>query len=262
MSADCLAAFASERLSDPSVVSPEPDADSLDIGMLAFAAFLGKSKKPQLTCRQLHKFAKAANERGVQKISFVKDHPDASWSVPSSWFNVDFSDPLGKMKTIPLTSVEDILEEGRRMKNCLAGGRYNRAAIVGRLAFFSISGDTDRATLSVMPLQHRGSDGETFIDKWEIDQLCGVGNSEPSDACKEAAEFLVRRLNEQCPYSIPRSEVARRRDILHEMDRSRGVNTDIACAQKRWDEIYLKLLPPRFANLSPSEIVDEYLASG
>ena len=262
MSADCLAAFASDRLSNPSVVSPEPDADSIDLGLLAFVAFIGGTKKPQLTSRQLHRFARAANGRGVHNISVIKDHPDARWSFPGCWPNVDFSDPQGEKKIVPLTSAEDILEEGRRMNNCLAGGRYIRAAIVGRLAFFSISGNSDRATLSVKHLECTGPDGEILIDKWEIDQLCGVGNSEPSETCKDAAELVIQRLNERCPNSIPSSEIARRNQILTDMDKSRGANLDIVSAQRNWDEIYLDLLPPRFENLSPSEIVDNYLATG
>ena len=261
LSVDCLAAFASERLSDSSVVSPESDADSLDLGLFAFVAFLGRTQKPQLTSRQLHKFAKAANERGMHKISVVKDHPDARWSVPACWSKVDFSDPRGEMTIVPLTSAKKILDEGRRMNHCLANGRYSRAAIVGRLAFFSISGGSDRATLSIKPHQRNG-DGETFVDKWEIDQLRGVGNSNPSDTCKDLAELVVQRLNERCPNLIPQSEIARRMHILAEMDKSRGINTDIVSAQRNWDEIYLKLLPPRFENLSPSKIVDDYLASG
>ena len=260
MSADCLAAFASERLSNSSIISPEPDADSLDLGLLAFVAFLGRTRKPQLTSRQLHKFAEAAGERGVHKICIISDHPEARWSVPSYWSDVDFSYPRGEMRIVLLTSAEDILEEGRRMNNCLADGRYTRAAIIGRLAFFSISGNGDRATLSVKPLQ-RDCDGGTFVEKWEIDQLRGVGNSEPSDTCADVAELMVQRLNERCPNLIPHSEIARRMHILAEMDESRGINADIVSAQRYWDEIYLKLLPPRFENLSPSEIVDDYLAS-
>lgn len=259
VSADCLAAFASDRLADPSVISPEPDADSIDIGLLAFIAFLGRTQKPQLTINQLNKFAMAANERGVHKTSAVKDRPGANWEPAPVWPTLDHFDPNGVMRISELTSIKDILKEGRRMKNCLADGRYVRASILGRLALFSISGGSDRATLSLKPLQRQNGEGETWIDKWELDQLFGVANSEPSRACEDVAELLIQRLNARCPYLVPYSEVARRKQILIEMDESRCTNADIVSAQQYWKEIYLELLPRRFENLSPSKMVDDYL---
>ena len=259
MSADCLAAFASERLSDPSISSPEPNADSLDIGVLAFVATLGHTRKPQLTALQLTKFAKIANQRGIHKISAVKDHLDASWCAPSGWPTRELSDPREAMRISAVTSIKDLLDEGRRMKHCLADGRYNRAAVLGRLAFFSILVGRDRATLSLRPLQRLGSDGETFIDRWEVDQLRSIANSEPSSACKNAAQLVIQRLNAQCPYSISCFEISRRERIRAAMDESRGINADVVSAQQRWDEIYVKLLPRRLASLTPSRIVDDYL---
>ena len=44
VSADSLAAFATEQLADPAVSLPEPDADTLDTGVLALLAFIGETE--------------------------------------------------------------------------------------------------------------------------------------------------------------------------------------------------------------------------
>ena len=169
MSADCLAAFASERLSDPSISSPEPDADSLDIGLLGFLAFVGHPRRPQLTARQLVRMAERAYQRmGIHKISAMEKHRDASWGAPSGWPpNQGVSDPSGLATISALTSVTELLHEGRSMQNCLANGRYSRAGVLGHLSFFSIvaGDDRDRATLALQPLQRLGSGGEVSVHK-------------------------------------------------------------------------------------------------
>lgn len=258
MAADCLAPFVAERLMDPSVQAP-PDSedDSIDIGVQAFVKTLGNTRRPQMTARQLVRFTAAASQRAVHRILNVHRHVDRRWPVPPGW-SASAHSSLAGVGILPLTSIGDLKAEGRRMKNCLAEGLFDRRAALGRLALFSLRSGADRATLALEPEETLW--GRTLrVAEWRIDQLRGKANDEPSRACTLAAATLVARLNETCPFTVPEVEVRRRGRVRAMLDQSRTFNADVVLAQERWTRIYSGLLPRRLASLSPSEMVDEYL---
>ncbi len=257
VSADCLAAFAAQRQSEFSIQVPDLEADTLDIGILALVAFLGRPRRPRLTAGQLVKFAEAASQRGIHSISTIKHRIDAGWPTPLGWSAQEHSTLTGASIS-PLTRITQLLDEGRRMRNCLQDGRYNRPAVLGRTALFSLRVDDESATLALKP-NERGVNGKVWIDGWEIDQFRGPSNGEPSIACRHAADSLIQRLNDQCPRTVPEAEISRRQRIRAAMDQSRTFNDDVGTARERWTEIYVRLLPRGLASVSPSEIVDAYL---
>lgn len=145
------------------------------------------------------------------------------------------------------------------MRHCLREGRYNHAAVLGRLAMFSIKSCGHRATLALKPIEEVTFDGNVRVERWEISEFRGRVNCEPSDACKEAANSLLRRLNQACPVLLPESELRRRTKMRDMMDHSRTFNRDLRTANERWLEIYAMRLPPKLAAISPADVVNRYL---
>ena len=146
------------------------------------------------------------------------------------------------------------------MRHCLRDGRYNHAAVLGRVAMFSIRSCGDRATLALEPTEAT-FDGNIRIEGWKISEFRSRANCEPSGACKEAAKALLRHLNRACPNVLAESEVERRTRVRHLVDRSRTFNMDLRTANERWMEIYAGRLPPKLAAISPAEVVDRYLVA-
>ena len=260
MAADCLAGYLAKRLSDPSVQLPESDADAVDAGVLAFIALVGATRRPGLTARQLVKLAAAASQRGIHQIETVKGHVDASWPVPSGWEAVRAHVPLRGVE--PLTCIADLVREGDQMQHCLREGYYNRDAVLGDLALFSLRSGGRRATLALKPIERKGDGGETRIDRWKIHDLRGKANAdvEPGSPCERVAGSLLDQLNEGCPKLISQDELARRIRIRELMVNSRTFNRDLVSARQRWAEIYADYLPPRLASVPPAKIVDAYLS--
>ena len=260
VSADCLAAFAAVRLSDPTVTPPSDDADALDVGVLALIDFLGRTRRPGITAGQLVKFAGAAWARGVHKVTNCERHSETTWPPPPGWPSLNDGE-TGIKHVRFLDSLEGMLAEGRRMKNCLAGGGYHRAALLGELAFFSLRTPGGESTLALQPIVEQCPDGDYAIGEWKIASLRGVGNGEPDDESVRVANALAQRMNESCPRAIPGSETSRRKRMQKAMNESRSFNPDTVVARRRWNEIYLKNLPRRFASTDPGDIVDAYLRS-
>lgn len=262
VSADCLASFAADRLSDPTVDLPDEheDCDSVDFGVLALARFVGRTRKPQLTMRQLTRFAEAAGQRSVHRIEGLAQSMDTAWPPPMGFREEEHCTPSGARIKV-LATLDGVHEEGRQNGICLADGRYGYvlAAILGRLVLFSIrSGDHARATLALKPTQERRG-SKVLIRKWAINQIRGPGNAPPDDACSEAAESLCAFLNERCPCELPKMEIARRLRIRREIDEFRSFNRNLMTARNYWYSIYLDLLPRRFAEISPAGLIDSYL---
>ena len=257
-SADTLAALASQRLETPSVSIPEPGADLVDTGVLALLAYVGGPGRPRLTMKQLVRFADAVRDQCVHRFEAVKLSVDANLPTPPGWSDEAHS-PLGGVRVRALTSLDEMAREGREMKNCLRDGRYQHATLLGRLALFSIEANDGRATLALKPLAARApGDGIRYVG-WEIEELRGPQNNDPSAACERAASALREVLEEECPYVLPRLEVRRRKRVREALDQSRSFNGNVAAAMARWREVYVKHLPRSFDKVTPEEIVASYL---
>lgn len=77
----------------------------------------------------------------------------------------------GDYQVVPLTSSNELREEGALMNHCV-GHRYHRWCLVGAVRVFSIRDLDDRrvATASIY---------YDFVeDRWRIEQCKGIGNSE------------------------------------------------------------------------------------
>ena len=258
-SADSLAAFAADRLRRRATSLAEPDADTLDTGVLAFLAYVGETRRPRLTMRQLTRFTEVARNQSVHTLAVVKPDIDEEWSLPEGWTAKDQSTFAGAAVT-PLTSFEAMKAEGDRMHNCLREGRYQRAAVLGRLALFSIEAADGRATLALGP-DERQLGYITWLDGWSMEQLRAADNDDPSPGCEEAANALLHHLNRQCPFALSRGEVRRRTRVQRALDGSRSFNPDTEVAEERWSELYAKYLPRSFRTITPRMIVEQYLRS-
>ena len=260
VSADSLAAFASARLADPSTTSPEPDADILDTGVLALLLYIGEPGRPRLTVKQLARFLREVHDRSVHRLETVRTRIDDGSFPPSpGWSDAKHSGADG-VRIHPLTSFDEMAREGTDMRNCLGAGRYQIAVLLGRLALFSISTENERATLALAPMAEREPGGGIRYTRWEIDQLRGPMNDDPSTACRKAAYGLVELLDRECPFVLPQEEVQRQRAAREALDRSRSFNKSLVEAQARWEGIHREHLPPSFGGVSPDRIVANYLA--
>ena len=146
------------------------------------------------------------------------------------------------------------------MQNCLREGWYRVDALLGKLVIFAIDNGRSRATLSVAAV-HRAAGSGLCVERYEIAQLKSVANAPPVPACAGVAKRLVAELNSRCPTSLPREEAMRRSRIRRAIDGAKSYNRDTGAAIERW-ESYRRLLPRRFAGLSPSDVVDRYLHGG
>ena len=256
-SADSLAAVAAEALERRPASLPDPDADMLDAGVLAFLSYVGETRRPRLTMRQLVRFAAAARSRSVHPINVASPELEEAWPAPPGW-------PAGERTTMGsaivtfLASFGAMTVEGDEMEICLRDGRFQRAAVLGRLALFSIKAADGRATLSLAP-EESELDDTLWVEDWSIDQLRSERNGKPSPGCKEAAAALLAHLNGECPRPVPHAERRRRTRIQRALDRSRSFNPDAAVAMERWTQIYVKNLPRSFRDLTPAMIVERYL---
>ena len=257
VSADSLAAFSARRLEDPSVETPDPDVDTLDAGLLAFLSYVGEPRRPLLTAKQLVRFAAAARDRSVHRLELGRASVDDRLPSPPGW--ADKHARIAGARIRPFASFGEMAAEGREMRNCLREGRYQLAALLGRLALFSIDAGGERATLALRPQAESGPDGTIQYAGWELDQLRGPSNGDPGPACTAAAGMLKILLDEECPRVLPQQEALRQKAARDALDRSRSFNRDTAAAKARWDGIHRGHLPRSFREVSPEDIVASYL---
>ena len=260
VSADCMAAFAAEAFEWPAAKVPHPDADVLDTGALAFLFHVGEEGRPRLTAKQLVRFLDGLAEQCEHRIESVKTDLDGTMPAPPGLSGGQVARVSGG-EVRPLRSVDDLAAEGRWMRNCLRDGRYQRAALLGRLALLSVQAGEERATLALRPVEEHGPSGATVCKGWETDELRGPGNDDPSAACVEVASSLIALLERACPIEVPAAEIERRTMVREALDRRRTFNSDPEVAQQYWDRMYIPRLPRSFGSASPRDMVARYFAS-
>ena len=113
-----------------------------------------------------------------------------------------------------------------------------------------------RATLSLASLESL-DDGRIRVDGYRVSEFRGVRNGEPDPACLAVAERVTRALNDSCPFILPPEEALRRAEVRRVLNERRSYNEDSTAAEERWRELYLPLLPRRFAGLSAQEVVED-----
>ena len=259
VSADALSAFVAKHLKNPTEISL--DASTLDIGVLAFLYYIGGKNRPRLTMNQLLKFVIRAGIHSRHELTLINSFPENSWPTPAGW-NSAFEDEtyVEGVKIKCLTDAKRMFEEGLRMGNCLREGRYQRAALLGQLALFSIEAQDGKATLALKAIVEEIDDDTTILTCWEKYQLRGWENTEPSLSCLNAADILLRDLQKHCPIRIAQKEIARRQRIQQRLDAHR-FNADTTEAKERWFDIYTNFLPRCFSKIGPETIVTNFLTN-
>ena len=256
LSADSLAAFVAKKLESRPSGLPEADVDTLDAGVLAFLAHVGETRRPRLTARQLLKFAEFARDRSVHQMTVIRTEIEDTWPPPPGWLAEEHASLRGA-KVTPLNSVGGCLSEGEELDHCMRHGRYQRAAVMGRVALFSIMAGDGRSTLALKPVE-RERGGAARLTGWRIEEHRAARNDDPSPGCEAAATALLEALNGKCPRPVPRAEVRRRKRVQEAFDRSRSFNPDTSAAEERWSELYAKRLPRAFRAVTPERIVEDY----
>ena len=256
VSADSLAAFVARRRSDPAFRVPDDNGD-LDVGVLALLNLVGGGARPALTGRQLTNFVTGANRVAVHRIVTSSTLFGEEWPEPPGLPAAMGEAGMGGAEIVFLRDAAALAKEGERMQNCLRNGWYRVEALLGKLAIFAIDDGRSRATLSIAAA-HRAAGSGLRVERYVIAQLKGVANAPPAPACAAAAAHLVAGLNSRCPADLPREEAMRRSRIRRAIDGAKSYNRDPGAAVERWRS-YRRLLPRRFAGLSPSDVVDRYL---
>lgn len=241
VSADCLAAFVTERVD---IVG----TDKLEVGVLAFATTLAV-KRWRLSPGQFAGFIAGA-ERHVsileQRSKRSRKHD--TWPGLAAWHSADTF--CGGAAIAPLLSRATVRAEGEAMKNCLArDNTFERRARLGQLALFSIQAEAARATLAIKPLERRGK-----VESYTVAQLKGPQNAPPHPSCQAVAQALVARLNSRLPRP-PSTDASSRRQ--HQFGNQRRFNANRDLATERWRG-YVEHLPKRFRATSPAQMVKGY----
>ena len=254
VSTDCLAGFAARYPpEDRGEDADRPDA--VDCGVLALVALLGGSGRPELTGRQLVAFAEGAAARCVHRVRILERADIGSaWPEPPGW-----NAGAGIAEAEFLATPGAVRAEGRSMQNCLRYAEsYIHGSALGRLALFSLRPPGGaRATLSLAAVE--SPDGASVrVDGYRVAELRGFGNGKPDSACLASAERLASALNAHCPYILPPEEALRRAHVRRTLNERRSYNEDPAAAEERWRELYLPLLPRRFADLSLAAAVEDW----
>ena len=128
--------------------------------------------------KQLVKFTDAARHRCVHKLSAIKADTDETWPPPPGWSGPHALACIFGTRITPLTDFDSMTALGIALRNCLRDGRYHRAAVLGRLALFSIEADDGQAALALRPIAAKDSD-DFEVAGWEIDQLKGPPQRRP-----------------------------------------------------------------------------------
>ncbi len=262
LSVDTLAAFVT-RL-DTSLPARTPlqylmIGRSLDTGIDAFVHFVGSTRKPKLTVRQLIRLSQYSTPRQTHLSTASEPHIPVDRHVIPAVFDACRQLTFEGITLVPLTSVASVEQEGRLMKNCLARNkRYGQELVLARIALVSIRiAGGPRATLELKPDERR-REGKLFVENWSVGEFRGPRNAAPSKVCRHIAKHLVAILQSRCPIRIPKSEQRRRVQVSTSLHPSRAINRDLAVAEQRWQEVYLRVLPRRFSRVTPGELIDSY----
>ena len=255
ISADCLAGLAARRLEGASDPGGPEEPDPVDCGMLALIGLLDGTARPELTGRQLVALTEAAAARCVHRVRILERA-----DIGGKWPGPPGPDAGSGMAGARFLAAPDAVRaEGRDMQNCLRYAEsYIHGSAMGRLALFSVRAPGGaRATLSLAAAESVDK-GSIRVDGYEIDELRGFGNREPDPACRAVAERVADALNRRCPRVLAPEELSRRAEVRRVLIERRSFNRDPKAAAERWRELYLPLLPRRFAGLSPQEIVGDW----
>ncbi len=256
ISADCLAGFAARLMEDAADPGDAAGPDPVDCGILALTSLLDGAGRPELTGKQLVALAEGAGARCVHRVRILERADIGSeWSEPPGW-----NGGAGIAGARFLANPGAVRMEGRDMQNCLRYAEsYIHGSALGRLALFSIRApEGARATLSLAAAESIDKGG-IRVDGYEIDELRGFGNRDPDTACRAVAERVADALNDCCPRALPPEEVSRRAEVRRTLNERRSFNEDPDAAVERWRELYLPLLPRRFAELCPRKVVEDWL---
>lgn len=255
ISADCLAGFAAHSIADgPGAGDPE-DPDPVDRGILALIRLLDGAGQPELTGKQLVALAEGAAARCVHRVAILERA-----DIGAKWPGPPGPGPGSRVAGARfLATPAAVRAEGREMQNCLRYAEsYIHLSALGRLALFSIRApDGARATLSLSAVESVGK-GSIRVDGYEIGELRGFRNREPDPACRAIAERVVQACNRHCPRVLAPEELFRRAEVRRTLIERRSFNRDPDAAAQRWRELYLPLLPRRFAELSARKIVEAW----
>ncbi len=264
LSADALAAYAEDR-SDLLPGRRREDWEplrSLDAGLRAFVRFVGSTRKPRLTTRQLIRLSEQRTRNQTPLFQVPEWHDTTIWPIVPQ-----LSETCRRLGSegdamVPLASVVDVNGEGRTMRNCLRHQEsYVQELVLGRIAIVSVrSARGKRATLMLRPLLAQQG-GESQIQRWTMSSFLGPGNSSPRRSCRRLVKRLVEELDAQCPIRIPQSEIRRRLDVSSQLRASRAINRDKTVAEDIWREFYLRALPRRLSKWTPRKIVASYYES-
>ncbi len=262
LSGDTLAAYAEHR-SDPTPGHPACRYSalprSLDAGIRAFVRFVGSTRKPQLTTRQLIRFS----EHCAQIQTHLFRHQQRR--IPTKWPIVpQVAEACRRLASdgnalVPLASIAGLRDEGRTMRNCLAERRsHSRKLVMGDIAIVSVRvACGDRATLELRPVMEIQS-GEGMIRNWEIGEFRGPGNTAPSNACRRIVGRLTEELDAQGSIPIPETERQRQRELHELLFPSQEINRDKDVADELWHDFYLRGLPGRFSAVTPRILMVRY----
>ncbi len=147
-----------------------------------------------ITARTFNGLAKAAHrwhQDEQQAIAAARvqqeiDHREGwfhSWNslIDTTSFPDTAEEGRPPITAVPLTNTPDLLDEGRRMRHCVA--TYSNRCSAGRSRIFSIRQDDN--ILATTELSLRGN-------TWQIAQVRSYKNGEPSPAARQIAKTLLK----------------------------------------------------------------------
>ena len=258
ISIDCFAGVSQTRLIERGK-TPSPlidkGADAVEIGILAVIKFLLEAN---LTNTAFLRLMRRASGGPYHSIATNKT---AYHKVPKSWPSVQGWDDkfhqIDGVEVRPLLNDQDLRNEGRVMNNCLAHGTYDRDALYGHLAFFSMIAGDERATLSFRLSTSQDEKGQCIAEAYEIDDIKGPKNAPANLACRGAAGALLKILNASLPRPLDKNEIARQKilDVCF-LSRRASFCSDLQLAKQYWRRVYLPTLPSRLRHFGLEEIVD------
>ncbi len=256
-SIDCLAGFAARHwLQDDPGGDDFAGCDPVDCGILALIGLLEGDGRPALTGKQLAAFTEGAAVRSVHRIRIL-EHVDigSGWPGPPGW-NAGGGIAGARLLATPGA----VRTEGRTMQNCLRHTEsYIHASSLGRLVLFAIQAPGGaRATLSLASVESVHRD-RIRLEGYRVSELRGFGNGEPDPACRAIAARISDALNGGCPRILPPEEAFRRAAIRRKLNEHRSYNDDPGAAEQRWRDLYLPLLPRRFAGLPAQDVVEDWI---
>lgn len=258
ISIDCFAGLAEQRLIQSGKAPLLPDdqgADAVELGLLAIIRFLSQAGLSRGAFRRLMGRASTRLDHLVTSSDRAQENTPQGWPPALGWDDGWRRGAGAAVK--PLLSIQALRSEGAEMDNCLVHGVYDRAALQGQLAFFSIVTYRARATLSLRLSTRQDDTGQIVAQAYEISHLQGPGNSPAAVGCERAAVNLLEQLNAGLPCMLDESEIDRRKAIDACFPaRRNSFCRDLELAEDYWKRIYLPTLPSRFRRHALAEIID------